>query len=367
MEDQSIDSLYEQEAAQASDYAEYQAAQEKRNHGTIHYGFGGEYLPNWGMQQAFRELYQNFLDYGDYEEEILTDGDRSIVTLKNGWKPENLEYLRIGRSQKDNPDAIGHHGEGLKMAFLILLREGFTSHIFTNKFAVTPEWYNDAQIGDCFCFQYELHDIHESHYEICFECLTTDITAFKQNLISKDDIIYSHWDYGDLLSKTAGNIYSGGLFVANLKGISRSYNIKPRYLPLDRDRCVPQAFDVEYRTSKILEASEVLTVKDLSYSDTRYITTLPPAMLETVKPRKVGNSIEFTIKGEDGKDQLINNSSLKESLKTNSLFAKAIQRIKKFLVKQLGVYELLVQFRNKHVRGTEALQDFNIILERITK
>lgn len=368
MEDQSIDILYEQEAAQASDYADYLVQTEKQNKGMIHYGFGAEYLPKWGMQQAFRELYQNFIDYGDYAEEILTDGDKSIVTLKNGWKPESLEYLRIGNTGKaDNPNAIGHHGEGLKMAFLILLREGFNSHIFTNKFAVSPEWYSDAQIGDCFCFSYELHDIHESHYEVCFECLTADIMAFKENLIKPENIIYKHHEYGELLNKPEGNIYSGGLFVANLKGIGRSYNIKPHYLPLDRDRCVPGSFDVNYYSSKILEASQVMTVKDLTYSDTTYISSLPPKLYEGVKPRKIGNSIEFTIKDEQGKDQVIKNSNLKDHLQSHNLFQKAIQRLKKMLVKQLGIYELLVQFRDKHVHGAEAKQDFNIILDRINK
>lgn len=366
--DETIDVVYEQEAAQASDYAEYETQQEKARKGTIHYGFGAEYLPSWSYPAALRELYQNFIDYGDYtEEHIIVDGVAQ-VKLTNGWKPESLEYLRIGNTGKgDNPNAIGHHGEGLKMAFLILLRNGFNSMIFTNRYAVYPEWYSDNEIGDCFCFNYEIHDFYESPYTLEFDCPADEYLAFKENLIKPEDIIYSHWDYGDLLNKPAGNIYSGGLFVANLKGVGRSYNIKPRYLPLDRDRCVPQAFDVEYRTSKILEASEVMTVKDLSYSDTRYISKLPAKMYETVKPRKVGNEIQFTIKDETGKDQVVTNSSLKEHLSTHNLFQKAISRLKKFMVKQLGIYELLVKFRDKHVHTTEAKQDFEIILQRIEK
>lgn len=365
--DESIDILYEQEAALASDYAEYIEAEAKNRKGTIHYGFGKEYLPNWGMKEALREVYQNFIDYGEYQEKSLTTGDITNVKLINGWNPDNLEYLRIGNSRKDNPNAIGHHGEGLKMAFLILLREGYQSMIFTNRYAVYPEWYGDKEIGNCFCFNYEIHDFAEAQYTLEFSCPTADYLAFKENLIKSEDIIFSHWDFGDLLNKPAGNIYSGGLFVANLKGIGRSYNIKPMYLPLDRDRCVPQAFDVEYRTSKILEASEVLTVKDLGYSDTRYISQLPDKMYDRVKPRKVGNEIQFTIKDEAGKDQVVTNSSLKEHLSNHNLFQKAISRLKKFMVKQLGIYELLVQFRDKHVHTTEAKQDFEIILQRINK
>lgn len=360
-----VDGYYEAEAAQASNYAEFLAEQSERYTGTIHYGFGKEYLPKWGIKEALREIYQNFIDYGDYSEEWVIGGDMVSVKLTNGWAPENLEYLRIGNSRKDNPNAVGHHGEGLKMAFLILLRNGFNSMIFTNRYAVTPEWYRDNEIGDCFSFTYEVHDFYESPYTLEFECGYEDWKAFKDNLIKPEDIIFSHWDFGDLVDKPAGNIYSGGLFVANLQGIGRSYNIKPQYLPLDRDRCVPQAFDVNYRTSKILEASEVMTVKDLSYSDTTYISSLPANMYDTVKPRKVGNAIEFTIKDEQGKDQIVKNASLKEHLASHGLFQKAIAKLKRFLAKQLGVYDMLLEFKKKHVHGTEAKQDFDIILERI--
>src|SRR6185503_8485894 len=113
-----------------------------KNSGIIHYGFGKDYLPKWGLQQALREIYQNFLDYGDYEEEIqyvdedvTHDTQRLIITIKNGWNPESLDYLRIGNSNKGgNTNAIGKHGEGLKMAFLILLREGMYSCILTDKY-----------------------------------------------------------------------------------------------------------------------------------------------------------------------------------------------------------------------------------------
>lgn len=366
-----VDKYYEAEAEQAANYAEYlekeQSVSTVSRRGTIHYGFGAEYLPKWGIKEALREIYQNFIDYGDYEEEHTIVDNAVNVKLTNGWAPDNLEYLRIGNTGKSNSNSIGHHGEGLKMAFLILLRNGYNSMIFTNKYAVYPEWYNDIEIGSCFCFNYEVHDVHESPYTLVFDCPADEWLAFKDNLVKESDIIYKHYEYGELLSKPAGNIYSGGLFVANLDGIGRSYNIKPAYMPLDRDRCVPKAFDVEYYSSRILEASEVLSVKDLSYSDTRYINRLPAKMYEDVKPRKVGNNIEFTIKDETGKDQIINNSNLKEHLKGHSLFQKAISRIKKMVAKHLGVYDLLIAFRDKHIHGTEALQDFNVILSKIEK
>lgn len=334
--------------------------------GRIHYGFGKEYLPKWGIKEALREIYQNFIDYGDYEESYIQVDDVISVELTNAWQPANLEYLRIGNTKKENDNAIGHHGEGLKMAFLILLREGFESSIFTNKYSVTPIWYTDMEIGDCFAFEYEIHDFWEAQYTVKFQCKTDDYLDFKLNLIKPEDVVYSHYEYGDIVSKEAGNIYSGGLWVAKVDGMSKAYNIKPKHLPLDRDRSVPRAFDVNWTATMILQASEKMSLRDLSYSDTAYISSVPKHLFGSFKPRKVGNNIEFTYKDEHGKDKVVA-SHIKNILITENFFLVAINKLKRFLAKQLGLYDMLLDFKKKHVHSTEALQDFEIILSRVKK
>ena len=87
----------------------------------IQYGFGKEYLPNWNIEHALREVLQNYMDYGKYTyyAKINNDSEELYnVTIKNDYKPNNLEFLRIGNSMKED-GSIGKHGEGLKMAFLI--------------------------------------------------------------------------------------------------------------------------------------------------------------------------------------------------------------------------------------------------------
>lgn len=334
--------------------------------GRIHYGFGADYLPDWGITQALREVYQNFIDYGEYSEEVVTNGDMVIVKLTNGWQPESLEYLRIGNTRKSSPNAIGHHGEGLKMAFLILLREKYSISILTNKYSIYPEWYTDTEIGECFSLGYEVHDMYEIPYTLEFTCSIDDFTNFHDNLITDDDIIFSH-PYGDIVSKEAGNIYSGGLFVAKVNNVSKAYNIKPEHLPLDRDRSVPRSFDVNWNCSKINEAYGKFTTRDLSYSDTLYINRVPEDIKSSFKPRLVGNNIEFTYKDDKKVDQVVKNSNIADALKNDSFFAAAIKKLKRFVAKQLGLYELLVEFQQKHVHTSEALQDFDLILSRVKK
>jgi len=335
---------------------------------TIHYGIGREYLSNWGLQQALREIYQNFLDYGDYEENVVQLDEHMVrVSVSNDWVPESLDFLRIGNSKKHNPDAIGKHGEGVKMAFLIFLRTGFLSSIITDKYIITPAFTNDPEIGECFSMNYVPNDKPCGRFIINFECHADDYIKFKDNVITEDDVIFTH-DYGNIVNKEAGRIYSGGLFVAAFKNMSKAYDILPKYLPLDRDRCAPASFDVNYHASKINEYHGKITAEELSHSDTMYTSKIPDEVKRQIKPQMVGNSLEFVVKGKNGQeDKIITSSHIKESLKQDSFFEKTIKKIRMYVAKKLGLYDLLVQFRDKHVHSTDALADFGLILERVEK
>lgn len=332
----------------------------------IHYGFGKEYLKSWSIKEALREIYQNFLDFGDYHENSFEHDEHSFVSLSNEWKPESLDFLRIGNSMKNNVNAIGKHGEGVKMAFLILHRMGYESKIITPKFIVYPEFYTDKEIGECFALVYREHNIPEQAFTVEFQCLTSEYKSFKDNLILKSDVIFTDNNYGEIVSKPQGNIYSGGLFVCHHENISRSYNISPAHLPLDRDRQVPQSFDVSWATSKINDKYGKWTTKDLSFSDTAYLTKVPDDIKKEFKPKMVGNDIQFIVKV-DGKDKVIHNNNLKEALKADSFFAAIIKKFKMFIAKQLGLYDLLVEFKSKHVHNADAIADFEVILERVKK
>lgn len=332
---------------------------------TIHYGFGKDYLSSWGLKEALREIYQNFLDYGDYEEFIVESDDKVTVTITNSWEPENLDFLRIGNSKKSGSNAIGKHGEGLKMAFLILLREGFYSKITTPDQTVVPELYTDKQIGECFCLVYIDHAERKSGFKIEFDCPIDVYNDFIENLVTPEDVIYDDNYWGQIVAKRNGNIYSGGLFVTHAPNISKAYNIRPQYLPLDRDRSVPRSFDLNYAASKINESYGKFEVDDLSMSDTAYIDDVPKEIKEQVTPVLVGNSIEFKHTDRNGNDKVITNHSVKEAMIRDSFFAGAIKKLKLFIAKQLGLYDMLIEFRDKHVHNAEALMDFELILERV--
>ncbi len=338
----------------------------------IHYGFGKDYLKNWGIKEALREIYQNFLDYGDYNEEheLALNNDKIVqVTISNDWMPDNLEFLRVGNSKKNNANSIGKHGEGLKMAFLILLREGYLSKIITPKYIIQPAFYTDAEIGECFCFNYETHYNKEiTKFTIQFECDFSTWNNFDSGIIKPEDKLFTHGDFGDIVDRKQGDIYSGGLFVGNFNNISRAYNILPSLLPLDRDRTLPRAFDVNWSTSKMNDAYGKWTTNDLSYSDTLYLDNIPEEVKKDIKVKSVGNSIQFTYKDDSGTDKILNNSYVTDKLKEDNFFQKIIKKIKLSIAKKLGLYDLLMEFKNKHLLfDEEAIADFEIIMSKVKK
>ena len=340
----------------------------------IHYGFGKDYLPNWGLKEALREVYQNFIDYGEYEESLelvapeSTDKEDMIqVVISNDWIPENLEFLRIGRSVKQGLNSIGKHGEGLKMAFLIFERLGYYSEIQTPEFNITPEFHSDENIGEVFLLNYEKHDDWITGFRILFKIPKNDFDEFRSNIIQPEDIIFNHPNYGCLVDKPNGNIYSGGLFVANIPNIGRAYDINPEHLPLDRDRCAPGTWDTNWATSKILEAHGKWSSKDLSFSDTIYIDTLPEESKHHFTPILVGDEIEVVYKTEDGQQKMVKNDRIKEMIHKDSYFASAIKKLKVFVMKKMGLYDMLLEFKAKHIHSEQARLDFDLILERVEK
>jgi len=344
--------------------------------GIIYYGFGKDYLKHWGIQQALREIYQNFLDFGDYVEYIINEKNNTVtVTVKNGYKPETLEFLRVGNSNKNgNLNAIGKHGEGMKMAFLILTRLGFKSSINTQKYMIIPDFYIDAEIGECFCFRYypydsQIYESDEESFAIQFTCNIDDYNDFKSKILNKDtEIIFKDDYHGSIINKPKGEIYVGNLYVCFLENFKNAYNFPPQRIPLDRDRELPRTFDVNYHASKIIEAFGKFNAVDTTYNDFEYVERIPETMLESITPKIVGNQIEFITECEEGKTVVISNPSFKNRLKVHNYFKDFINKLKLSLIKNLGLYDLLLEFKTKYVHsGTEMEEDFNIILTKVNK
>lgn len=322
----------------------------------INYGIGKKYLSHWGINEALREILQNFMDYGEYQIDIQNEK----ICISNNYAPENLEFLALGNSDKKE-GSRGKYGEGLKMALLIFKRENIPVEINTLDKKLKPTFINSA-VGEVFAISIE--ESISDKFSICFKLNLEIWKNYYNSIIKKEDILFDDKYYGKIVNKEKGNIYCGGLFVKKVNNLSKSYDINVSHLPLTRDRNLPQTFDVNWATSKINQSQGKLKITDLSYSDTSYVEEIPESIKKQIKPRLVGNSIEATYKHKE-KDIVIKNDYVKNIVLKDNFFKKSIKKLRNYLLETVGAYDLLVQFRDKHIYNPIAIEEFNSILEKL--
>jgi len=335
---------------------------------TINYGFGIEYLPKWGINEALREIYQNYMDYGIYTTKVkLLPNDMIKVAILNSYIPNSLEFLRIGNSNKNgNVDAIGHHGEGLKLAFLIFLRLGYSMNIYTKNFILYPRLKEDTNIGNTLEIVYIKNENNYNNFVTTFTCKKEEYYNFINNIITKEDIIYSDNYHGSIVNKPKGNLYSGNLFVCNLDVLSKSYNIKPSQLPLDRDRCLPQSWDVTYHTSKLNEKYE-WKHQDTTYDDTKYIENVTEDKAKEYNKKIIDGNTVFVHKETK---TLLHNNTIINALKKHKIHNKPVSRRtiikeKELKAKRKSIFTLLKELKNKYYSNNELKEDINIIIKKL--
>ncbi len=334
----------------------------------IQYGIGKDYLKDWGINEALREIYQNFIDYGTYRVEVI-DTNKGIVDviISNKYIPENLEFLQIGKSIKDNKEAIGQHGEGLKMAMLIFLRLDYRITIHTNDKMIFPMWKNQDHVGETLALAVTHKKIQSqiAKFAIRIQLPIEEFNKFNNNVIIDKDIVFTAPYHGSIVDKPKGNLYSGNLFICNLKNLKLAYNLNPSVLKLDRDRRVPGSFETSYHTSKINEARAEIDFIDQDFDDYKFVQSIPKTHYSSIKPKIINDNIEFVATTKEGSQVIIKNESIKNQLKEDSYFSKAMKGIKKFLISRLGINDLLLKFRQEHCHTNESKIAFDLILDKL--
>jgi hypothetical protein len=208
------------------------------------------YVKDWTVEDAIRELYQNAFD-----NEILNKNSKTEINYDNENKELSIistntilekDTLLLGNTTKaDNGDTVGCFGEGYKLAMLILARNGHSLEIKNEK--ACELWVPKIITSRRFNSKLLVVDVKKLHRKECvdgsliFKIKNIGACTYlstKDNILQTDDIEMLSTDFGDiLLSKTeAGKIYTNKLFVSKEHGFKYGYNIKPEFIPVGRDR-----------------------------------------------------------------------------------------------------------------------------------
>lgn len=233
-------------------------------------GMSLDYVSSWTIVDAVREVFQNSLD-----EEIQNpenkwyfnyDADSQILRIGNKLSRLSTKSLLLGCSSKrDDKGTIGQHGEGYKVATIVLLRSGcgVTVYNYNEKEIWTAKVIKSRRYGtDIGVFDVEKMGVFKSVPEQSLIFEITNITpevydAIKgSNLWLQDDLgkVINSEGYGRVLldEKYAGKVFVKGLFVCNKEQLAFGYDLEPSLIELDRDRGLVDSFNLQYRLGNLI-------------------------------------------------------------------------------------------------------------------
>lgn len=234
-------------------------------------GMALNYCANWGVVEAVREFAQNakdaetanpdnkmYFDY-DYDNEILRVGN------KNGSL--TTDTLLLGQTTKaNNDDMIGQHGEGYKVATVVLMRLGKQVRVYNRKEREvwTAKVVNSKRYGaKVVVYDIEKVSLFKSvpDHDLIFE--VEGISEDEYDSIVKSNLSLQSLEEGkDYISsggskillddKFAGKLFVGGLYVTTSQYAKRGYDFKPSLIKLDRDRSFIDGLDLQFLTGKLI-------------------------------------------------------------------------------------------------------------------
>lgn len=250
-----------------------------------------DYVPTWGVVEAVRELFQNAVDNEKKQPEnkMFFSYEGNALRIGNKTSVLTLDTLLIGNSSKrDDEETIGQHGEGYKIAFMVLLREGKKVTVYNygnkevwNTKVVKARRFNGANVPRITVDKKHLWERVPDHdLVIEVEGITGEEYALivQKNLNLREYNKYGDLEHGEVLldASEKGNIYVSGLFVCKNDTVQFGYNFPANRIKLDRDRQLVDTIHILFETSTLwahLEGKEDMVGKMLTNNipDVKYL------------------------------------------------------------------------------------------------
>ena len=232
------------------------------------------YVSSWSLQDALREVYQNSIDTGNWSWEYKND----TLTVVSKNAALHKKFLLMGMSEKKE-GSIGQHGEGLKLASLVLCRLDLHPYILTGSESWEPKLINSKTYGvPQLVFDVHSDQPYTNNVEFVIPGISMEMFTLlmDRNLHVREPSTGWHTSFGHVLSTDyAGKIFVGGLYVCTIKDLQHGYDFDPSAIRLDRDRRMVSDFDVYWRTcqcwKELEEYDYVLSMIKQGVPDVKYL------------------------------------------------------------------------------------------------
>lgn len=306
------------------------------------------YVPNWGVVEAVREIFQNAVDneIENPENKMSWNFENDVLTISNKTSLLEARSLLLGESSKrDNKETIGQHGEGYKIAFMVLLRNNKKITVFN--YGAREVWEVRLVKSKKYCGellttvfvdkQTAWKKVPNNDLSIVIEGITIGEfdTIVDKNLTLQKEIMPENfteqWVFTGnkgnriLLSPSeSGNIYVKGLFVCKNEKLKYGYDFLPSVIKLDRDRRLVDTFYLFWEASvlwqeAVAKGDETLKERFLDLynnktGDVQYVKDI------TTYINPVANLVAESFYKENGEDAVpVTSNSEYEIIKKNGI------------------------------------------------
>lgn len=226
-------------------------------------GISPNYVRGWDVTKALREIVQNYLDtLQEFKCRGRITWSKGYAIIKDNGPGLEMKHLALGVSEKSDM-AKGQFGEGLKLALLVLAREGREVEIQTQNRVIKPEIVHDPNYGT----EILVLDVKPSKQAfrgttIRVACSETELVEAKGYFVefTKDQIV---WMEKDKISIPGGFLYLNGTRIGQIPNSLFSYHLNGKWDNLgNRDREVVNINLVRPAISRILsetKSNQVIT------------------------------------------------------------------------------------------------------------
>lgn len=218
-----------------------------------------DYVRNWSIRDALRELISNGLDgqtVSGERFEARHDPKKDILYLTNFNTVVDAQALYLGGTSKiDDKRLIGQYGEGLKLAMLVCARTGvklvirngpevWAPAIEPDKLGTRVLTVNIRKGSETNAdFQVEVHGVNSDAWHILQDSFMALRTPSGRQVTKAGEVI-SDPEY-------VGKIFVKGVYCCTRPNYSTGYNFQD--LDIGRDRRIPSSYDMDYQISRMWE------------------------------------------------------------------------------------------------------------------
>lgn len=216
-----------------------------------------EYV-NWGVWECLREILQNAIDSQVRGHALTCDWKGGKLLIGNEGAILGRDKLILGGTDKRGDSSQrGQFGEGMKLAWMRLIRLGYTLTLTVGAERWVPSIVKSEQFGGAEVLRVDFRTVKDRggvFYEINGVSEDDWLTAKSRFMAlsppADDEVIRT--SSGDLLlgESFRGLLFCKGIFVTKMQGNLR-YGYDLPNVTLDRDRRIPTSWSLQYYIGQV--------------------------------------------------------------------------------------------------------------------